>query len=96
MPAQSIAAHRDRSARCGSPEPRLTDGDRTLILATDPHPRMARYVLPLLPQKPDKPTTSIVTTPPAYDLGGVEVTWSPEGDHPDDHSRWSGWWLDWK
>ncbi len=71
---------------------RLTDGDRTLILATDPHPRMARYVLPLLPQKPDKPTTSIVTTPPAYDLGGVEVTWSPEGDHPDDHSRWSGWW----
>jgi putative heme-binding domain-containing protein len=71
---------------------RLTDGDRTLTLATDPHPRMARYVLPLPPRKPDNSSKSVVVTPPAYDLGGVEVTWSPEGDQPDDHSRWSGWW----
>ena len=28
---------------------RLTDDARTLILATDPHPRMARYLLPLSP-----------------------------------------------
>ena len=70
---------------------RLTDGGRTLSLATDPHPRMARYVLPLPPPKGDKGANSAVATPPAYDLGGVEVTWSPEGDL-DERSRWSGWW----
>ena len=70
---------------------RLTDGGRTLSLATDPHPRMARYVLPLLPPKSDKGAKSTVATRTAYDLGGVEVTWSPEGD-PDERSRWSGWW----
>ena len=75
---------------CGS-WGRLTDGGRTLSLATDPHPRMARYVLPLLPPKSDKGAKSTVATRTAYDLGGVEVTWSPEGD-PDERSRWSGWW----
>jgi putative heme-binding domain-containing protein len=70
---------------------RLTDGGRTLSLATDPHPRMARYLLPLPPQKPDKGAKSIVAGPPGYDLGGVDVTWSPEVEL-DDHLRYSGWW----
>jgi len=69
----------------------LTDGGRTLSLATDPHPRMARYLLPWPPQKPGNGGKSIVAAPCAYALGGVEVTWTQEGD-PNDHARWSGWW----
>jgi len=70
---------------------RLTDDARTLILATDPHPRMARYLLPLSPgdriQKTTRPDESGVP----YDLCGVEATWSQDGD-PADEPRWSGWW----
>src|SRR5262245_17917229 len=58
---------------------RLVDEGRTLVLATDPHPRVARYLLPL----------SDVTAP--YDLCGVEAAWS-EGDDPTGGPKWSGWW----
>jgi putative heme-binding domain-containing protein len=69
----------------------LTDKKRTLRLYTDPHPRIARYVLALTPpagdpspQPPDKGEVS-------YDLSGVDAAWSP-GDDPADHPQWSGWW----
>jgi len=61
---------------------RLTDGGRSLILATDPHPRAARYVLPL-------PTVDNANV--TYDLSGVEAAWSEEED-PANQPRWSGWW----
>jgi putative heme-binding domain-containing protein len=58
---------------------RLVDEGRTLLLATDPHPRVARYLLPV----------SDATVP--YDLAGVEAAWS-EGNEPADGPKWSGWW----
>ncbi len=58
---------------------RMLDQGRTLALATDPHPRVARYFLPL----------SGATVP--YDLSGVEAAWS-EGDDPAAGPKWSGWW----
>jgi putative heme-binding domain-containing protein len=57
---------------------RLDDG-RTLALATDPHPRVARYLLP--------PPGATVP----YDLSGIEAAWS-EGDDPAGGPKWSGWW----
>jgi putative heme-binding domain-containing protein len=61
---------------------RLADDGRTMILATDPHPRAARYVLPLPAVEGAKVT---------YDLSGVEATWSEDED-PVSEARWSGWW----
>jgi putative heme-binding domain-containing protein len=58
---------------------RLIDDGRTLVLSTDPHPRVARYLLPL-----PRVTTS-------YDLTGIEATWSEPGD-PAAGPKWSGWW----
>jgi putative heme-binding domain-containing protein len=56
---------------------RLIDDGRTLVLATDPHPRVARYHLP----------GSLAD----YDLTGVEAAWS-ERDDPAEDPNWSGWW----
>jgi putative heme-binding domain-containing protein len=58
---------------------RPLDGGRTLVLATDPHPRVARYLLPL-------PGAAI-----PYDLAGVEAAWS-EGDNPAAGPKWTGSW----
>ncbi len=58
---------------------RLADEGRTLILATDPHPRVAQYRLLLADA-----TTS-------YDLSGVAAAWS-EPDDPGAGPKWSGWW----
>jgi putative heme-binding domain-containing protein len=58
---------------------RLVDDRRTLVLATDPHPRIARYFLPL-------PGATV-----PYNLSGVEAAWS-EGDDPGQGPKWSGWW----
>jgi putative heme-binding domain-containing protein len=70
---------------------RAIDGGRTLVLATDPHPRVARYHLPLsfAPGGPRSKGLGDVTVP--YDLSGVEVIWSA-GDDPPDRPSWSGWW----
>jgi putative heme-binding domain-containing protein len=65
---------------------RLRDDGRTLVLATDPHPRQARYHLPLPGDPASRPDATI-----SYDLSGVEVAWS-EGDLPGGEPRWSGWW----
>ncbi len=62
---------------------RLTNDRRTLVLATDPHPRVARYQLPL------PSLERLVTTSPGapregvYDLSGVELIWSPDDDAED-------------
>jgi putative heme-binding domain-containing protein len=58
---------------------RPLDGGHTIVLATDPHPRVARYLLPL----PGAPVP--------YDLTGAEAAWS-EGDAPAGEPKWSGWW----
>jgi putative heme-binding domain-containing protein len=60
----------------------LTDGGRTLILATDPHPRAASYVLPV---------STADNAHVSYDLSGVEASWIAEED-PADAPQWSGWW----
>jgi thiosulfate/3-mercaptopyruvate sulfurtransferase len=60
---------------------RFIDGAQTLVLATDPHPRSARYVLPLAPAGSET----------VYDLTGVDVSWS-EGADPGDQPQWTGWW----
>jgi putative heme-binding domain-containing protein len=69
---------------------RLTDDRRTLVLATDPHPRVARY------QLPSSPVERSTVSPPesheeTYDLSGVELIWSP-GEDPEEESRRSTWW----
>ena len=47
---------------------RLVDDGRTLVLATDPHPRVARYLLPL------------AGGAASYDLTGLEAAWSELDD----------------
>jgi len=69
----------------------LTDDARTLILATDPHPRVARYLLPLSPANGIRQSTASDDAGVAYDLSGALAVWSREGD-PDDAPVWSGWW----
>jgi putative heme-binding domain-containing protein len=61
---------------------RLADDGRTMILATDPHPRAAHYVLPL---------ATVDHAQVTYDLSGVEAIWSEE-EQPSNQPRWSGWW----
>jgi putative heme-binding domain-containing protein len=51
---------------------RLVDGGRTLVLATDPHPREAVYMLAI----PGMAPVGRV----AYDLTGVEAAWDEGGD----------------
>ncbi len=68
------------------------DDGRTLLLATDPHPRRARFVLPIASsaQNPGaKPTDDPGVS---YDLSGVEWGWSPAAADPADDPRSTGWW----
>jgi putative heme-binding domain-containing protein len=70
---------------------RVIDDNRTLVMATDPHPRAACYVLPL-PARNQAPRPGEKANPTAaYDLSGAEVTWSEEGADLA-RPRWSGWW----
>ncbi len=65
------------------------DDSRTLLLATDPHPRQARYQLPI-PQPnavPDARSGGTIS----YDLSGLEATWT-EGEQPGSEPNWTGWW----
>jgi putative heme-binding domain-containing protein len=66
---------------------RLTDAGRTLTLATDPHPRLASYVLPV----PKGPPETSIAGEGRYDLSGAEVTWTPAAS-ADDRPVWTGWW----
>ncbi len=68
---------------------RPRDDGRTLLLATDPHPRQARYQLPI-PRTHGVPDDGSSETT-AYDLSGLEATWA-EGDPPGSEPSWTGWW----
>ncbi len=52
---------------------RLEDAGRTMVLTTDPHPRAATYRLDL------EIEPGAASVPVAYDLSGVEVTWTDGG-----------------
>ena len=60
-------------------------------MATDPHPRLARYVVPLPDATGNPPINRSAAGETSYDLSGVEVAWSDEGS-PDAQPRWTGWW----
>jgi putative heme-binding domain-containing protein len=66
---------------------KLVDQGRTLLLATDPHPRVARYELLQAPLR--QAGKSII-----YDLSGVEATWSAAKDEAAAEPAWKGWWPD--
>ncbi len=66
---------------------KLVDQGRTLLLATDPHPRVARYELVLGPPRESGQTF-------IYDLSGVEATWSAAKDDAGAEPAWKGWWPD--
>ncbi len=70
---------------------RLADDGRTLTLATDPHPALARYVLPLPATGGSHATKGSAVGETSYDLFGVEAAWSAEGS-PDAQPPWTGWW----
>jgi putative heme-binding domain-containing protein len=69
---------------------RLVDRGRTAILATDPHSLAGQYFLP-------RPTASNPSAPDAkhlpyaYNLSGVELTWTDD-NAPGEDPRWTGWW----
>jgi thiosulfate/3-mercaptopyruvate sulfurtransferase len=69
----------------------MSDDARTVRLATDPHPRIARYHLTLAGPAAVPAHQSAGPADAVYDLSGVEVAWSRKGD-PDDQPFWSGWW----
>jgi putative heme-binding domain-containing protein len=71
---------------------RLNDAGRTLLIATDPHPRMARYVLPLGALEANSGAKQPRDSGAAYDLSGVEWGWNPAADDPGADPRSSGWW----
>jgi putative heme-binding domain-containing protein len=62
----------------------LADENRTLILATDPHPWPAQYQLEL-GQSAEKRVTC------AYDLSGVEASWFREDQDEQADPQWKGW-----
>ncbi len=70
---------------------RLIDDGQTLVMATDPHPRVARYLLPLPVDTRGLASKPLPDATIAYDLSGVEATWSAQ-DEPPDSPSWSGWW----
>ena len=71
---------------------RLSDAGRTLLIATDPHPRMARYVLPLAALEVNSGVKLPRDWGAVYDLSGVEWGWNPAADDPGADPRSSGWW----
>ena len=70
---------------------RTGDAGRTLFIATDPHPRVARYVLPLAALQA-KPASGPGDSGAAYDLSGVEWGWSPAAADAGDDPQLQGWW----
>lgn len=64
---------------------KLVDEGRTLLLATDPHQRAARYELALGPSR-DAGRTIV------YDLSGVEAAWTAGKEDAGADPAWKGWW----
>ncbi len=89
-------AGRARSSRAGgrrtaNRRARSIDGARTLVLATDPHPRGSLCVTAKRGRCEGRPGPGPNGTGIGYDLSGIEATWGAEGD-PAERPRWSGWW----
>ncbi len=68
---------------------RLSADARTLVLTTDPQPLAVRYALTLPGIKAPGATTAPATVDLAYDLTGVEATWTPGAG--DATAGWRGW-----
>ena len=69
---------------------RLDDAGRTLVLTTDPHPRQATYVLTVPVDDTAGKAALQGGVPLAYDLGGVEVSWTEGRDGAGPAS--TSWW----
>jgi putative heme-binding domain-containing protein len=59
---------------------RLDDGARTLVLTTDPHPRQATYIVTVPVDDATRGSALQGGIPLAYDLRGVEVSWTEARD----------------
>jgi putative heme-binding domain-containing protein len=69
----------------------LIDDGRTLVLATDPHPRAATYALMISGvREPGRLDSANATIDLAYDLSGVQATW--DDGSAGALSAWAGWW----
>src|SRR5208337_1083563 len=66
---------------------KLVDQGQTLLLATDPHPRVARYEL--VPGPPRESGQTFI-----YDLSGVAATLKTTKDDDGAEPDWKGWWPD--
>jgi putative heme-binding domain-containing protein len=75
---------------------RLDADQRTLILSTDPHPQSVSYALSLPDVRAAGSAASPARVDLAYNLAGVEATWSGAAHPP--AASWSGWLphLDWE
>jgi putative heme-binding domain-containing protein len=70
----------------------LADDDRTLVLVTDPHPRVATYSLHLSSIRGPGAPLPGEAIDLMYGLGGVEASWYADGS--DEQPAWTGWWPD--
>jgi putative heme-binding domain-containing protein len=70
----------------------VTDSGRTLTIATDPHPRMARYRLPVGVLEVKRGSQPRPDEAVSYDLCGVEWAWSPAAADPHEEPQAKGWW----
>jgi putative heme-binding domain-containing protein len=70
----------------------LADSGRTLTIATDPHPRMARYVLPVGALELSAGSRPRPGSDASYDLCGVEWGWWPAAAGPGEEPKSKGWW----
>jgi putative heme-binding domain-containing protein len=59
---------------------RLDDGGRTLVMTTDPHPRQATYIVTVPVDDSTGASAPQGGIPLAYDLHGVEVSWTAGRD----------------
>jgi putative heme-binding domain-containing protein len=86
---QSILAHRGMLRIAAA---RLADDARTLVLVTDPHPRVATYSLHLSSIRGPGAPLPGESIDLMYGLGGVEASWYADGQ--DGQPAWTGWWPD--
>jgi putative heme-binding domain-containing protein len=70
----------------------LADDNRTLVLITDPQPRVATYSLHLTGIRAQGEPLPGESMDLMYGLGGVEAAWSPDGAEA--QPTWTGWWPD--
>jgi putative heme-binding domain-containing protein len=89
-PAPNVAGRASATVPLGSLHivgVQLGDDGRTLKLATDPHPRQARYVLPLKFLR-----SGGFAANAGYSLAGVEAAWTKDGADADPEPAWTLWW----